>query len=370
MSCACKVSVTLSRDVTWIISKPQMIKICIGFPLFPVLTHLECISKIHRKSSHMCARCMQNEFVEWWRGHLNIPSKSSHMHARWLFCIWGTPQHTAKVILCACEVTPCMVGGYSNILPKVISCEQVMVAEWTVCLLTMQEVSWSNPSNLPLLQCREHYWPPCWPLYSQQVLHQRWISGIHGMQATKHASKGSTLALKPRGDVIRSPKQGYQWPHEKDSCPSKILKKKKSHLMCMWDDFLYDGRTPQHTPKVISHAHEVSVTLSRDVTWMMSKPHMIKICIGFPLYTVQTHLVCICKIHVKSSRMCARCTDKMSLWNGEGNTSTYTLYEMKMLLVDFLCNGLDTSTYPQAACRDEFVRSRKINLAVFNLKKK
>ena len=37
----------------------------------------------------------------------------------------------------------------------------------------------------------------------------------------------ATLALKPRGDVTRSPKQGYQWPHKKDSCPPKITKKKK-----------------------------------------------------------------------------------------------------------------------------------------------
>ena len=34
----------------------------------------------------------------------------------------------------------------------------------------------------------------------------------------------STLALKPRADVTRSPKQGYQWPHEKDLCPPKFLK--------------------------------------------------------------------------------------------------------------------------------------------------
>ena len=33
-----------------------------------------------------------------------------------------------------------------------------------------------------------------------------------------------TLALKPRGDITRSPKQGYQWPHKKKSCPPKILK--------------------------------------------------------------------------------------------------------------------------------------------------
>ena len=48
------------------------------------------------------------------------------------------------------------------------------------------------------------------------------------MQAKKHASEGSTLALKPTGDVIRSPKQGYQWPHKKDSCPPKIFLKKGS----------------------------------------------------------------------------------------------------------------------------------------------
>ena len=34
-----------------------------------------------------------------------------------------------------------------------------------------------------------------------------------------------TLALKPRGDITRSPKQGHQWPHKKDPCPPKIFKK-------------------------------------------------------------------------------------------------------------------------------------------------
>ena len=35
-----------------------------------------------------------------------------------------------------------------------------------------------------------------------------------------------TVALKPRGDVTRSPKQGYQWPH-KWTCVQQNLKKKK-----------------------------------------------------------------------------------------------------------------------------------------------
>ena len=39
-------------------------------------------------------------------------------------------------------------------------------------------------------------------------------------------ARESTLALKPRADVTRSPKQGYQWPREKDMCPTKTLTKK------------------------------------------------------------------------------------------------------------------------------------------------
>ena len=41
-------------------------------------------------------------------------------------------------------------------------------------------------------------------------------------QARKRASEKTTLALKPRADITKtSPKQGYQWPHEKDLCPTK-----------------------------------------------------------------------------------------------------------------------------------------------------
>ena len=50
------------------------------------------------------------------------------------------------------------------------------------------------------------------------------------MQATKHASEGSTLALKPMADVARSSKQGYQWPHEMDLCPPNFFFKKNLHF--------------------------------------------------------------------------------------------------------------------------------------------
>ena len=39
------------------------------------------------------------------------------------------------------------------------------------------------------------------------------------MLARKHTSEGFILVLKPRADVIRSLKQGYQWPHKNDMCP-------------------------------------------------------------------------------------------------------------------------------------------------------
>ena len=48
----------------------------------------------------------------------------------------------------------------------------------------------------------------------------------NSIQARKHASK-STLALKPRADITRSLKQGYQWPHKKDMCPPNFFFKKR-----------------------------------------------------------------------------------------------------------------------------------------------
>ena len=35
---------------------------------------------------------------------------------------------------------------------------------------------------------------------------------------------------KPRGDVTRSPKHGFQWPQKEDLCPPIFLKKEKVQL--------------------------------------------------------------------------------------------------------------------------------------------
>ena len=41
-----------------------------------------------------------------------------------------------------------------------------------------------------------------------------------------------SLALKPRGDVTRSPKQGYQWPNKWTCVQQNFLKKKKKKFNC------------------------------------------------------------------------------------------------------------------------------------------
>ena len=55
--------------------------------------------------------------------------------------------------------------------------------------------------------------------------HTRCESEDH--MSKKACKKGSTLAMKPSTDITRRPKQGYQWPHEKDLCPPIIFKKNK-----------------------------------------------------------------------------------------------------------------------------------------------
>ena len=45
--------------------------------------------------------------------------------------------------------------------------------------------------------------------------------------SAKIANKAEpTLALKPRGDVTRNPKRGYQWPQKRTCVRHKLFKKK------------------------------------------------------------------------------------------------------------------------------------------------
>ena len=52
-------------------------------------------------------------------------------------------------------------------------------------------------------------------------------SAFEDCTGEKARKKGSTLALKPRVDVTKSPKQGFQWPQEKDFRPPKMFLKNR-----------------------------------------------------------------------------------------------------------------------------------------------
>ena len=46
---------------------------------------------------------------------------------------------------------------------------------------------------------------------------------IHHVSLCQVRMRLPTLALKPRGNITRNPKQGYQWLQKKDFCPPKCL---------------------------------------------------------------------------------------------------------------------------------------------------
>ena len=67
-------------------------------------------------------------------------------------------------------------------------------------------------------------------LYGCDAQHTKFVICCITYASIKVRIRLPTLALKPRGDVTRSPKQEYQWSHKKDSCPTKILKKSLSYV--------------------------------------------------------------------------------------------------------------------------------------------
>ena len=70
-------------------------------------------------------------------------------------------------------------------------------------------------------------------LYTVSRCHARGESEDH---TGEKACKGSTLAWKLRANITRSPKQGYQCPHEKDLSPPKNIFKNKNKKK-IWHGF-------------------------------------------------------------------------------------------------------------------------------------
>ena len=81
------------------------------------------------------------------------------------------------------------------------ACTQVCGLKWLGCHAGCHEVSMYHAKGKS----------------EESTAHRQWR-----MQA-----RGSTLDLKPRADISRSPIERYQWPQKKDWCPPIFFKKKR-----------------------------------------------------------------------------------------------------------------------------------------------
>ena len=66
-------------------------------------------------------------------------------------------------------------------------------------------------------------WLPCWPLDSQQMLHQRWIWVSHRWESMQ---RGIHPGFETQCKHDQNSKQGYQWPPKKTYVLQNIFLKK------------------------------------------------------------------------------------------------------------------------------------------------
>ena len=134
-------------------------------------------------------------------------------------------QYVIPDILSFCVHFPCVQNSV-----HLLSIHLVHV----ICIKSLRWVSNTLDPRLESHQCLyARMWikmarPPYWLPRGKRVLHWRWIWVIHYKCQSMQMGE-STLPLKPRADVNRSPKQGYQWPHKKDLCPPKFFANDTCH---------------------------------------------------------------------------------------------------------------------------------------------
>ena len=112
------------------------------------------------------------------------------------------------------------------------------MAEWLARPPTKQEVCGSNPTSAETCIWGKQL-AAMLAIYTgrgvtPEVNLREHISHMPQQSSNKAAP---TLALKPRGDVTRSPKQGYQWPQKWTCVLQKFLKKTNFNL-CSKPDIL------------------------------------------------------------------------------------------------------------------------------------
>ena len=130
---------------------------------------------------------------------------------------------------------------------------------------------------------------PCQLPRGWQVSHQKWIrEHVRVCPPLPAWIRLPTMALKPRPDITRSPKQGYQWSHKKDLCPPKILKKKRISMQMGPSPIQPDKQTDRNVKtRICCHATQkimvwiaVCFLLRVNNPWMMMPHrHNVNVCI-------------------------------------------------------------------------------------------
>ena len=89
-------------------------------------------------------------------------------------------------------------------------------------------------------------WPPCPEVEQRNPSHKE----------TKHTNEGNILALKPYGDVIRSPTLGYQLPHKRTNGPmpsNVFIQKEKSTPVLLEGSFVPSGNQREKSIVFLMH---------------------------------------------------------------------------------------------------------------------
>ena len=139
-----------------------------------------------------------------------------------------TPIHTHKrYIQCKTSLT---VPPHQSPLGRTYSERWTQVLPLTSMIL-MQEnilyrvVPFESIQNSLTFPWQNKFSLTCWPLYSQQVSHHRWIWGLtHGQESMQ--ARNPPWLWNPGQTSPEVQNRGISGPTKKDLCPTKILKKK------------------------------------------------------------------------------------------------------------------------------------------------
>ena len=125
---------------------------------------------------------------------------------------------------------------------------------------------------------------PCWLSRGQQVLHQRWIWGIHCTQAMKHTSEGIHPGFETQGRRHQKSKRGVSVALQKDRCPlKKFLKRKRFFVYFQVVYLMFLTRTIYFSPvfQTVSYDQESHINTRNGTNSASTSRIYVTVCWSF-----------------------------------------------------------------------------------------